>query len=82
VKKVRNGLVRSTREQVFRAVEPLRIPQCPFVNLPEAADRRGAVDAEEMRDCVWVKPQVKGEVEFEERTHGGHLRHASFRQLL
>ena len=48
-----------------------------------AAERGGtASEVGEMRDWVWVKPQVKCEVEFEERTHGGHLRHASFRQLL
>jgi bifunctional non-homologous end joining protein LigD len=82
VKKVRNGLVRRTREQVLRAVEPLRTPKCPFINLPEAPDRRGAVDAKEMKRCVWVEPRIRCEVEFEEKTRGGRLRHAAFRQLL
>jgi bifunctional non-homologous end joining protein LigD len=82
VKKVRNGFVRRTREQVWRTIEPLRSGRCPFVNLPEAGERRGAVTVSEMKRYVWVKPEVRCEVEFEEWTRGGRLRHAAFRQLV
>jgi bifunctional non-homologous end joining protein LigD len=82
VKKLRNGFVPRTREEVFRAIKPLRIATCPFANLPEREARRGAVDAKEMKRCVWVKPEIKCEVEFTEWTAGGRLRHAAFRQLV
>ncbi len=82
IKKLRNGFVPRTRTEVLAAIEDLKIPKCPFVNLPESGDRRGAVDAEEMKRCVWVEPKVKCEVEFEEWTEGGRLRHAAFRQLV
>jgi bifunctional non-homologous end joining protein LigD len=82
VKKLRNGFVPHTRKEVFAAIAPLRVPRCPFVNLPEPNTRRGAVDSEQMKQCVWVKPQVKCEVEFTEWTAGGRLRHAAFRQLV
>jgi ATP-dependent DNA ligase len=35
-----------------------------------------------MKDCVWLKPERRCEVEFVERTAIGRLRHASFRQLV
>ncbi len=52
-----------------------------FANLPEPANRRGAVDVEEMKDCVWLRPVQQCEVDFVEWTRGGHLRHAAFRAL-
>ncbi len=82
VKKLRNGFTPQTRAEVFRALQPLRVAQSPFTNLPEPAGRRGAVDAEQFRKCVWVKPELRCEVEFEEWTRGGRLRHAAFRQLV
>jgi bifunctional non-homologous end joining protein LigD len=81
VEKVKNGFVPATRKQVFDAVQGLIINECPFVNLPEKSKRRGAVDSEEMRECVWLRPVQVCEIEFVEWTRGGHLRHASFRQL-
>ncbi len=82
VKKVRDGFVPRLREQVYNAIHGLEIPRGPFVNLPEASDRRGAVDKTEMRRMKWVKPNVKCEVEFAEWTGGGRLRHASLRRLV
>jgi bifunctional non-homologous end joining protein LigD len=82
VKKLRNGFVPHTREQVYRAIEGLRIDNCPFANLPEESDRRAAISAADMKNYVWVRPQVWCKVEFAEWTAGGRLRHAAFRQLI
>ncbi|MBV9608872.1 MAG: non-homologous end-joining DNA ligase [Acidobacteria bacterium] len=82
VKKLRAGFGPRTRDEVMHAVENLRIPQCPFVNLPEPSSHRGAVDRERMKLCVWVQPKVECEVEYAEQTRDGRLRHAAFRQLL
>jgi bifunctional non-homologous end joining protein LigD len=82
IKKLRNGFVPQTRRMLLDALRDLRMDDCPFVNLPEPGSRRGAVDTEEMRKCVWVRPERKCEVEFVERTSGGRLRHAAFRSLI
>ncbi len=81
VEKVKNGFVPATRKQVFDMVQDLIVRECPFANLPEPANRRGAVDVEEMKDCVWLRPVQQCEVDFVEWTRGGHLRHAAFRAL-
>jgi bifunctional non-homologous end joining protein LigD len=81
IEKVKNGFVPATRKQVFDTLQDLIIPECPFSNLPERANRRGAVDAEEMKDCVWLRPVQQCEIDFVEWTRGGHLRHAAFRDL-
>jgi ATP-dependent DNA ligase len=33
---------------------------------------------EEMKNCVWLKPQLVAQVEFTERTPDGHLTHSRF----
>ncbi|HZP17112.1 MAG TPA: non-homologous end-joining DNA ligase [Terriglobales bacterium] len=81
VEKVRNGFTRESRKQVFEALQDLVIPECPFANLPERSKRRGAVDAEQMKRCVWVRPEQKCEIEFAEWTRERRLRHPAFRQL-
>jgi bifunctional non-homologous end joining protein LigD len=81
IEKIKNGFVPATRKQVFDALQDLIIGRCPFANLPERAKRRAAVDAEEMKNCVWVRPVQQCEVDLVEWTRGGHLRHSAFRQL-
>ncbi len=34
--------------------------------------------AEEMKKCVWVKPQLVAQIEFLEWTEADHLRHSKF----
>jgi bifunctional non-homologous end joining protein LigD len=82
VKKVRNGFVPRTRQEILKALKPLKVAECPFDNLPEPSSRRGAVDEEEMKSCVWVRPERQAEIEFAEQTAGGRLRHAAFRRLI
>ncbi len=70
------------REQVYKAIHPLEIGTTPFVDLPEKSTRRSAIVRSEMRRYVWVRPEVKCEIEFAEWTRDGRLRHASLRQLV
>lgn len=80
VKKLKNGFTPQSRRQVFEAIRKLKIAKNPFANLPEPPGR-SAVDAEAMKNAVWVRPVRRAEVEFVERTSSGKLRHALFRQL-
>jgi bifunctional non-homologous end joining protein LigD len=36
---------------------------------------------EQMKDCVWLKPELVAQIEFTEWTPDGHLRHAGFTSL-
>jgi ATP-dependent DNA ligase len=33
---------------------------------------------EEMKNCVWLKPELVAQIEFTEWTADGHLRHSKF----
>jgi ATP-dependent DNA ligase len=37
-----------------------------------------ALMRQEMKNCVWLKPELVAQVEFAEWTPDGHLRHAEF----
>jgi bifunctional non-homologous end joining protein LigD len=80
--KVRAGFTPHTRAALFERLKPLRIPQCPFVNLPNSAGKTShwgeGITAEEMTELRWVKPKVVVEVAFTEWTRDGNLRHAAF----
>ena len=80
VGRTRNGFTPRVREQLARKFHGLEIPQCPFVNLPEAKGGRwgqGLTKAK-MADCRWLKPEMVGQFEFVEWTADNHLRHTSF----
>src|SRR5436309_1020826 len=82
IKRLIAGFVPHTRAEVFEAIKGLRTNKCPFSNLPERRKSPHALTEEVMRQCVWVKPERRCEVEFVERTKGGRLRHAEFRRLI
>lgn len=82
VKRVAAGFTPHVREQVFRQLKPLKTSECPFVNLPEPNRSGHGLTAEKMRECVWLEPKLRCELEFVERTRGGRLRHALFRRLI
>jgi DNA ligase D-like protein (predicted ligase) len=82
IKRLTAGFVPHLRAEVFEAIKGLRTSVCPFINLPESRKSPHALTAEKMRECVWVKPERRCEVEFVERTKGGRLRHAEFRRLI
>jgi ATP-dependent DNA ligase len=56
----------------------LEIDTCPFANLPERKRTQWALTKEEMKNCVWLKPQLVAQIEFTEWTPDGHLRHSKF----
>ena len=80
--KIRFGFEGVDKKAILKVLEPLRIPECPFDNLPQKK-RRGALDAAQMKQCIWVRPEIRCEMEFPEWTETGEIRgHGKFRQLL
>jgi DNA ligase D-like protein (predicted ligase) len=80
VARVRNGFVPATRRMVYEKLKPLITDKCPFVNLPETGRARWGeiLDAEKMKQCVWVRPKLVAVIEFLEWTEGDRLRHSKF----
>ena len=54
---------------------------CPFANLPEKKRTQFSLTREEMKACVWLKPELVANIEFTEFTPDGHLRHSKFAGL-
>jgi ATP-dependent DNA ligase len=79
--KVRNGFVPHSRRELMKRLEPLVTRACPFANLPEKKRAQLALTAEEMKNCVWLRPEIVAQIEFTEWTPDGHLRHSSFAGL-
>jgi DNA ligase D-like protein (predicted ligase) len=80
VARVRNGFVPETRRQVFTKLRPLVVSDCPFANLPETEKGRWGtgLTAEDMKKCIWVRPELVAQIEFLEWTRSDHLRHSKF----
>ena len=80
VARVRNGFVPATRRTVYEKLKPLITDKCPFVNLPETGRARWGeiLDAEKMKKCAWVRPELVAVIEFLEWTEGDRLRHSKF----
>jgi ATP-dependent DNA ligase len=76
--KVRNGFVPQVRGQVATKFKRLETDTCPFANLPEKKRTQWALTKEEMKNCVWLKPELVAQIEFTEWTSDGHLRHSKF----
>ena len=79
--KVRNGFVPLVRREVASKFKGLEIDTCPFSNLPEKKRTQWALTKEEMKNCVWLRPQLVAQMEFTEWTPDGHLRHSKFAGL-
>jgi len=80
--KVRAGFVHHVRREVMARMKPLATDVCPFANLPEKKRRtQWALTAEEMKHCVWLKPELVVQIEFTEWTPDDHLRQAAFAGL-
>jgi bifunctional non-homologous end joining protein LigD len=73
-------LVPFVRREVLAKLKPLRVPKCPFANLPDPSPGRwgSGVPAEEMAKMQWTKPEVVAQIRFVEWTADNRLRHAAF----
>ena len=83
VARVRNGFVPASRRHVFGKLKNLEVPNCPFVNLPEKHRSRWGegLTAEDMKKCIWLRPELVAQIEFLEWTESDHLRHSKFAGL-
>jgi len=83
VARVRNGFVPASRRQLFAKLRTLEISACPFVNLPEKGRSRWGegLTADDMKKCVWLRPEIVAQIEFLEWTESDHLRHSKFAGL-
>ena len=77
---MRAGFVPHLRREVFKALKPQHVDECPFADLPNPKASRwgGGVTADEMREMQWVRPELVAQVRFVEWTAEGRLRHAAF----
>jgi DNA ligase D-like protein (predicted ligase) len=80
VARTRNGFVPASRRQVFSKLKHLATPTCPFVNLPETRRSRFGeeLNAEKMKNAIWLRPEVVAQMEFLEWTEADRLRHSKF----
>jgi bifunctional non-homologous end joining protein LigD len=67
--KVGTGYTQALRRDLYRRLKP------------ESQAHSAASDAPRIRDAVWVKPKLVGQVAFTEWTSDGKLRHPSFQGL-
>jgi len=83
VARVRNGFVPASWRQVFGKLKHLEAPDCPFANLPEKHRSRWGegLTVEDMKKCVWLRPELVAQIEFLEWTESDHLRHSKFAGL-
>jgi bifunctional non-homologous end joining protein LigD len=83
VSKVRNGFNPRLRRELYQILRLVESEGCPFVNLPENK-RSGwglTLTKEEMENCCWLRPKLVAQINFQEWTPDGHLRHSSFAGL-
>ena len=80
VARVKNGLVETSRRQLFEQLRPRVTSECPFANLPETCRLRWSesLTLEGMKKCVWVRPDVVVQIAFLEWIEGDHLRNPKF----
>ena len=79
VAKVKDGFVPRIRDEIFPALQKLRVALPVQKPAEKRASRWGeSLTAEKMKECQWVKPKLVCQVAFVEWTDAGHLRHCTF----
>jgi bifunctional non-homologous end joining protein LigD len=80
---VKAGFTPLLRRELFVVLKTLETRRCSFANLPEARRSRWDVGLTEtdMQNCRWLRPKLVAQIEFNEWTPDGHLRHSSFAGL-
>jgi len=81
VAKVRAGFVPHMRCALFPLLQEFRTEKCPFGDLPEKRRTLYSLTKHEMQKWQWVKPLLVAQIDFQEWTPDGHLRHPSFAGL-
>jgi len=80
--KVKDGFVAHDRRELFRVLQPLIVPECPFIDLPtskhESSQWGGGVSSADMRKIIWLRPELVVQVGFAQWTDEGRLRHARY----
>ena len=64
-------------------MQALEVEACPFCNLPESrAGRWGeGLTPDKMKECRWLRAELKARIEFLEWTEDRHLRHSRFVEM-
>lgn len=70
---VGTGFDQKTLADLTVRLKRLRTDQCPFITLPPR---------EYSRDAIWVRPELRANVEIAEFTNEGYVRHSSFTGLI
>lgn len=81
VAKLRAGFVPRERAMIAPLLKRQASDVCPFVNLPEMGKSRWGgdlINAEKMKECRWLRPELVVEVGFVEWTTGEKLRHPTY----
>lgn len=83
VSRVKAGFNPPLRRELYAALKILETNRCPFANLPEPRRYRwdAGLTKADMENCQWLRPNLVAQIEFNERTPDGHLRHSSFAGL-
>jgi ATP-dependent DNA ligase len=77
---LRAGFSDEFRRVLLPHLEELRIPRCPFANLPDRPEGRwgGGLTAAKIALCGWLDPFLVARIEFLEWTPANRLGHPRF----
>ncbi len=78
---VGTGYTHPIQKEILKKLKPLEIPDCPFEHSPGVNKPAFFRPASPKAAVVWVKPQLVAEVQYQELTTEGIMRHPSFQGL-
>ena len=76
--KVRNGFVPRLGRDVWQKLKRFEIASCPVRQSTREKRTQFSLIREEMKNCIWLKPQLVAQIEFTEWTPDAHLWHSKF----
>lgn len=78
VSKIGSGFSDALLKDLYQQFQKMRLPVCPFADLPSPRGAPHGITASEMKRCGWVKPRLICQVRYTQWTRDGHLRHPVF----
>jgi bifunctional non-homologous end joining protein LigD len=78
---VGTGFNNKMQEEIIQKLQPLVMPDCPFMHVPEFNKPSRFRPNPPKADVTWVRPEMVCEISYREMTKGGAIRHPSFRGL-